>query len=404
MHRLMINYCSRSDLMLVPGIGPKRADFIVSCRQTRGPFRTLDDLPDASILPRDVLQRLESFADFTYYGEYYQGSRFVQSDARHLDEIDDDSIDLIVTSPPYWQLRDYGHEEQIGQEETVEEYIQTLVGALENWKRVMRPHASIFVNIGDTYRDGFLVGIPALFEIAVRDHGWFVVNHIRWTKSNGTPDPNSSRLVNRHEAVYHLALNKDFYFDLFALSEHLGQSSNPGDVWPIPHTPSRRAHLAPFPPELARRAILLASPKHICVNCNLPYTRVLEPSIQLDPTRQQARRAMELFHQHGLTEEHFAAIRAVGISDAGKGKLVQTGAGGNAEHTKALAEEAKDALGGYFREFTFAPKRHVDWDTCDCGVTTRPSTVLDPFVGSGTVCEVAANLGRNCIGVDLLLP
>src|SRR5690606_19520388 len=111
---------------------------------------------------------------------------------------------------------------------------------------------------------------------------------------------------------------------------------------------------------------------------------VLEPTADLDESRPQARRAKELFKEHGLTEAHLAAIRAVGISDAGKGKQLQNGSGKNAPHVKLLAAEAKKALGGYFREFTFGPKRQVDWARCACDAPTRPGMVLDPFMGSGT--------------------
>jgi hypothetical protein len=113
---------------------------------------------------------------------------------------------------------------------------------------------------------------------------------------------------------------------------------------------------------------------------------------------------MELFEEHGLGDEHLAAIRAVGISDAGKGKRIQNGSGKNAKHTQRLADEAKQALRGYFREFTFAAKRHARWEGCDCDAPTTAGTVLDPFMGSGTTLLVAQELGRNAWGVDLVVP
>jgi len=131
----------------------------------------------------------------------------------------------------------------------------------------------------------------------------------------------------------------------------------------------------------------------------------LKPGKELDPSRQQARRAMEIYEESDvLTEEHLDAIRAVGISDAGKGKELQNGAGENSDRVERLAREAKDELGGYFREFTFAPKTHSGWETCECESTAVAGTVLDPFMGSGTTLDVAEEVGRNAIGVDLIIP
>ena len=202
-----------------------------------------------------------------------------------------------------------------------------------------------------------------------------------------------------------------FYFDRFALATRergadIGDVwrldfQDDGDVWELPQERSQSGHLAPFPPSLVRRAVLLACPERVCTTCGRPFVRRVAPSSELDTARVQARRAMERFKEAGLTDAHLAAIRAVGISDAGMGKRLQTGSGKNGEGVRALAAEAKEALGGYFREFTFAPKVHVGWDVCACNAETRPGHVLDPFSGSNTTLRVASALGFDATGLDL---
>lgn len=332
-------------------------------------------------------------------------NRILKADARKLaDRLPKNSIDLIVTSPPYWQCRDYQHRYQLGQEKTPEAYIKALVDAIDSWKPLLRPHASVIINIGDVFRNGNLIGIPAMFELAVREHKWHIANRIVWAKDRGVPEPKPRRLATRYEFVFHLVLQRKFYFDLYGLEEHLQQTANPGDVWNITQSPSSSAHLAPFPIELAKRAILLACPEHICPKCGTPFTRRLKPTMNLDLSRPQAKRALKIYKDSKLTKEHIAAIRAVGISDAGKALKTQNGANKNAAHILTLANEAKEVLGGYFREFTFAPKRQSGWNRCKCNVDPIAGTVLDPFMGSGTTLRAARELHRNGVGVDIQPP
>lgn len=330
--------------------------------------------------------------------------RILKGDARKLEKLEPKSIDLVVTSPPYWRGRDYEHPKQIGHESSPDKYIEALTNTLESWRHLLRPHSSVFVNIADTFNRGFLVGIPAKFEIAVRNNGWRVANHIIWAKDYGMPEANSNRLARRHESIFHLTLSRNYFFDLYALEQHLGRFSNPGNVWRFHHERSKSDHLAPFPSDLARYVIILACPERVCCKCSKPYSRILTPTAELDVTRLQARRALEIYKGSSLTEEHLAAIRAVGISDAGKGSRVQNGAGKNTARVQELAQEAKDVLGGYFREFTFARKRQKGWRRCGCRAQSGPGTVLDPFLGSGTTLRVAKELGFNCVGVDLNSP
>lgn len=318
--------------------------------------------------------------------------------------IPNSSVDVIVTSPPYWRKRDYGHEGQLGQEKTPGEYVIALVDAMENWRRVLKPSGSIFLNIGDTYWKKSLVGIPSLVEAEAHRRGWLVRNRIIWVKKTGMPEPADDRLAGRHEYVLHFAVN-GYYYDLFGYAQEYSggkRGANPGDVWEIQPERNLGRHLAPFPSEIARRSMLLACPELACIHCGKPKLRLVERSMEPDPNRPQSVRAMHLAKEHGLTPAHLAAIRATGISDAGKARKVQSGTDRNSEEVKRLAREAKKILGGYFREFTFTKQISAGWvEQCGCRGSFVPGVVLDPFVGTGTTIGAAYGLRRSAIGVDL---
>lgn len=326
-------------------------------------------------------------------------TRVVTGDARETG-LDANSVDIVVTSPPYWQKRDYGHPDQIGLESTPEGFVSSIMDCLTEWRRVLRPTGSVFINIGDTYFKRSLVGIPGRIEAAAVDAGWSIRNRIIWAKTGGMPEPAKNRLANRHEYIIHLTYKPTYYYDLQAYQEHLGVAANPGDVWMIEPERDMSAHLAPYPREIVRRAISLACPPQVCLVCGKPRRRVTERTDQLDPSRPQARRAMELAKQHRLTPEHIRAIQATGVSDVGKATKFQNGTGRNSQEVQRLAAEAKAALGGYFREFTFAKRETVGWTDCGHNSAAR-GTVLDPFVGTGTTAKVAIDMGRDAIGVDL---
>lgn len=326
----------------------------------------------------------------------------IPGDARLL-PLQDDMVDLVVTSPPYFQKRDYGVEGQIGLEETPKQYVDTMIDCLKEWRRVLRPTGSVFLNIGDTWFKRSLAGIPGRLEAAATDDGWLIRNRIIWTKDRGMPEPAQNRLASRHEYVIHLVPSDEYYYDLFGYSATVSNGTNPGDVWHISPERNMGRHLAPFPTELVRRAILLGCPEAVCERCGEPRRRVVQRTNDLDTSRVQARRALELAQAAGLTDAHFAAIRATGVSDAGKALRIQTGTGKNSAEVQALAAEAKEALGGYFREFTFTIRRSTGWTSCSCKKRRNvlPGLVLDPFMGTGTTLRAAQAMGRRSIGVDL---
>jgi DNA modification methylase len=309
--------------------------------------------------------------------------------------------DLVVTSPPYWLKRDYGVRGQIGQEPTADEFVASLLECMEDWRRVIPEWGSVFINLGDTYHRNSLAGTPARLEVAAEDAGWKLRNRIIWVKEGGMPDPAKDRLKSRHEFIFHFVRNKNYYYDQFGYAEKYGNGTGPSDVWTIGLRRDLSNHLAPYPVELVDRILTLACPEQVCTCCGKPRRRIVERTAMLDPARPQARRAMELAAEKGLTDAHIAAIQATGISDAGKAMKTQTGTGRNSAAVQRLAAEAKVALGGYFREFTFAKRVTAGWTDCGCEGPYRPGIVLDPFSGTGTTLRAAASAGRSAYGIDL---
>jgi site-specific DNA-methyltransferase (adenine-specific) len=295
-----------------------------------------------------------------------------------------ESVDCIVTSPPYFQLRDYGNPGQLGLEATVGRWVENLRGVLGLAAKALKPHGSLWLNLGDSYSQddhfgakpkSLLVGPERLLLALIAD-GWIVRNKVIWAKPNPMPSPIADRLSCTYEVVYFLTRSRRYFFDLDAIRiAHRSQSTgsgtrkpqaslanytgplggshggidrlkasgrvghkagkNPGDVWTIPTAGYRGAHFAVFPEALAERPILATCPERICVQCDEAWTR---------PTR--------TFAVH--TAEGPRTVRETG----------------------ALTR-------------------------CDCFAPSRPGIVLDPFFGSGTVGVVAERLGRDWLGIEL---
>ncbi len=129
-----------------------------------------------------------------------------------LAEIPTSSIDLIITSPPYWKQRDYGTEAQIGQEKTPDEYIKRMVEVAEQLKRVLKNSGSYFLNIGDKYIKKALQLIPFRLAAEMQEKGWSIRNVIVWYKPNHMPSPIKDRLTNTWEPIFHFVKSTGKYY------------------------------------------------------------------------------------------------------------------------------------------------------------------------------------------------
>ena len=254
-------------------------------------------------------------------GTERNGSRILHGDSvEMLKTIPDGTVDCCVTSPPYYGLRDYGKEGQIGLEESPGEYIEKLVRVFREVKRVLRDDGTLWLNIGDSYsgsgkgpsgkisrdcqnmykigkggnipkgtKPKDLIGIPWMLAFALRDDGWYLRQDIIWHKPNPMPESVRDRCTKSHEYIFLFSKKPKYYFDSDAIREnakpdnsvrdrdHTKLNNTPGrtrmgglktnhytkrnkrDVWKVATRPYKEAHFATFPEQLIEPCILAGS-------------------------------------------------------------------------------------------------------------------------------------------------
>lgn len=133
---------------------------------------------------------------------------------RALKLIPDESVDCVITSPPYWKQRDYKHPEQIGQESSHLEYIEKLVEVFTEVKRVLKPTGTMFLNIGYKYINKELLLIPEMLALELQKNGWALINKIIWHKPNAMPSAVKNRFSNLYEPVF-LFVKKESKFNYY---------------------------------------------------------------------------------------------------------------------------------------------------------------------------------------------
>ena len=209
-----------------------------------------------------------------------------------LQQLEDQSIQCCITSPPYWGLRDYGHQGQIGLEKHRDEYIKELVIVFDQVRRVLADDGVLWLNLGDSYSAKQLSGIPWRVALALQDAGWYLRQDIIWHKPNPMPESVTNRCTKAHEYMFMLAKNATYYFDHIAIKEpsaglgatkirfggnKYGDSDDPKhatksgneyvdtgtrnkrSVWTIPPQPFKGAHFAVMPEALCEPPVLATS-------------------------------------------------------------------------------------------------------------------------------------------------
>lgn len=148
-------------------------------------------------------------------------SKILQGDALNvLKTIESSSIQTCITSPPYFGLRDYGHKNQIGLEETPDAYVLKLVELFREVKRILKDDGTLWLNLGDSYgKEKQLIGIPWRVAFALQADGWVLRQDIIWAKPNSMPESVTDRCTKSHEYIFLLSKSPKYYFDNEAIKE-----------------------------------------------------------------------------------------------------------------------------------------------------------------------------------------
>lgn len=142
-----------------------------------------------------------------------------------LKDMPNESIDCVVTSPPYWGLRNYQNDEQLGLEETPEEFVANLVKVFSEVKRVLKSSGTCWLNLGDTYYNKSLAGIPFRVAFALQADGWYLRQDIIWAKNNCMPESVKDRCTKSHEYIFLLTKSPKYFYDADAIREPVKESS-----------------------------------------------------------------------------------------------------------------------------------------------------------------------------------
>lgn len=288
--------------------------------------------------------------------------KILEGDVRdRLADLGDGSVQCVVTSPPYWGLRDYGVGGQLGLEPTPEEYVATMVAVFHGVWRVLRDDGTLWLNMGDSYLEqhglGFnrnarmdsanrnprsrsrpsglkskdLSGLPWILALALREDGWWLRDCIIWHKPNGMPESVSDRTTRAHEYVFLLTRSATYYYDADAIRE------------PHQTPPSRRNR--------KHGAQAMRGQESIRPRGNLEAAD--DPELRYYHEGGRNRRSVWTIATEPCTDAHFATFPT------------------------ALVEP------------------------CVKAGSREGDTVLDPFAGSGTTLVVAIDHGRHAVGIEL---
>lgn len=350
----------------------------------------------------------------------------------YLKSLPDGSVNCVVTSPPYYQLRDYGVDGQIGLEGSLSEYLAKLRPVFQEVRRVLRDDGVMWLNMGDSY-NGYkantgdsaftgvrgnynpesghglqdkalpaknLLGVPWRLAFMLQDDGWILRSDCIWHKPSVMPESVTDRPSKSHEYVFLLSKSARYWYDADAVREssdyggkvvRLGEKSfgkrQAAGMGVEPHGSSAHdTYTVPLSRNLRTVWTLSAEPNAFAHFAAFPQKLVRRCILAGCPREVCAECGAPYVREVEKTGGTIGKSWHDHSDDMGKG-MMQVGG--------SLGEVGKKNGNGYQRiDRGFSP-------TCTCNASTRPGVVLDPFMGSGTTALVARAEGRDFLGCDL---
>jgi len=398
-----------------------------------------------------MTERLQDFRNTLLVGDVME----------ELSRLPSQSVHSVITSPPYFRIRDYGHSRQIGLEATGEAYVAKLVEVFREIRRVLRSDGTAFMVMGDSYvgggrgqdtgstlegslatqaecrkvspRTGIfglkekqLIGMPWRVALALQDDGWWIRQDNIWNRKNVMPQSATDRTTRTHEYVFHLTRSPRYFYDAIAVeepqSEHertrrlKQQAKGNRTVYKLhrdalPGQPPQGANGAARNSE-ARQLLAMKGTRNLRSVWSISSGKYRDPDGDPSQKRHFAvfpEKLVEICLRAGTSEHGVCSLcgapwrRIVRPSEAYK-EILQANLGKN--HNKDRAEDLRTGRYGTAlqRHHNIASDyRTIGWErSCRCllGEAIR-SVVLDPFMGSGTTAVVSERLERDWVGIEL---
>lgn len=337
-----------------------------------------------------------------------------------LKHIPDKSIQMCMTSPPYWKLRDYRNEEQLGLEEDFTTYINKLCDIFDEVHRVLKDDGTCWVNIGDTYSSDnkigvsrkSLIGIPDRFKIEMINRGWICRNEIIWHKPNAMPSSAKDRFNEDYEKLYMFSKKVKYKFNT-QYEEAVTSSTQSKKQRKIIKTDTKYENVDE---KIFRQGMHKGRGENLIEKRELPeqqdFVNVLRENFKIKDLYEELK-------EHGVkksTIEHWFRRDEAGFSypkkehwDLVKTDLFpeltnvwyETDDINKNLHRGRLKRAVWSINTTAFKDAHFATYPDELVETPILAGTDKGDIVLDPFIGSGTTAKVSKKLGRKYVGIEL---